>query len=71
MRKLKEYIIFTVYLWVAYVLVYLPLAIFVWQLNSQQLLYWLITGLPINLVVNYPIAKGLQIVEVKIKNARV
>lgn len=58
-KRIRDYIIITLYLWGAYTLGLTPAAFWWWKLTFHQWLDWWSSSIPMNLVLNYPIGKIL------------
>lgn len=56
-RQVKEYIVSTVYLWMFFTLALSVLAFTYWGMDTAQWCRWWISGLPANLILNYPALK--------------
>jgi hypothetical protein len=57
-QVIKDYVLTTLFLWVAYTLGLTPLSLILWfNWNIYAYLIWVWTGLPANFVLNYPIGK--------------
>ena len=56
-KRIKDYVITTLFLWGAYSTGLTPVAFLIWGMGFSQWWIWLWSGLPANGILNYPIGK--------------